>query len=338
MATTDVIQIREVRGEPGTKVRGFITVGESPGGPIQIPIVLITGTRPGPTLGLSAGVHATEYPAIDAVMRTVQALDPAVLSGTVIAAPVVNQLMYQTRTPFISPVDGQNLNRMAPGRVDGTISEILAYVLLEELVLKADVHIDCHGGDMGEILWPYAGYALSGNPEQDRRGEALARLYTPGIFALYRDGTPLPPTNGSITANASKRGTVAILGESGSNGSLDEADVQVHLCGIENVMRYLRMIPGEPVTEGDRLRARGQFVVSARRGGLLRLAIEIGQEIEAGQEIAQIVDPFGDVVERIRATQTGIARLIWAHKAVNTGDPVVKCWQAEPAAPFDFDA
>ena len=22
----------------------------------------------------------------------------------------------------------------------------------------------------------------------------------------------------------------------------------------------------------------------------------------------------------------GIARLIWAHKAVNTGDPIVKCW------------
>ncbi|MGH6922044.1 MAG: succinylglutamate desuccinylase/aspartoacylase family protein [Geminicoccaceae bacterium] len=338
MATTDVIQIREMRGEAGRKVRGFVTVGESPGGPIRIPIMLITGTRPGPTLGLSAGVHATEYPAIDAVMRTIQALDPAVLSGTVIAAPVVNQLMYQTRTPFISPVDGQNLNRMAPGRPDGTISEILAYVLLEELVLKADVHIDCHGGDMGEILWPYAGYALSGNAEQDRRGEALARLYTPRIFALYQDGTPLPPTNGAITANASRRGTIGILGESGSNGRLDEQDVQVHLRGIANVMRHLGMVPGKPAIEGDRLRARGQFVVAARRGGLLRVAIEIGQEIEAGQEIAQIVDPFGEVVERVRAEQAGIARLIWAHKAVNTGDPIVKCWQAEPAAPFDFDA
>jgi len=338
MATTDVIQIREIRGEAGKKVRGFVAVGESPGGPIRIPIVLITGTRSGPTLGLSAGVHATEYPAIDAVMRTIQALDPAVLSGTVIAAPVVNQLMYQTRTPFISPVDGQNLNRMAPGRPDGTISQILAYVLLEELVLKADVHIDCHGGDMGEILWPYAGYALSGNAEQDRLGEALARLYTPRIFALYQDGTPLPPTSGAITANASRRGTIGILGESGSNGRLDEQDVQVHLRGIANVMRHLGMIPGKPAIEGDRLRARGQFVVATRRGGLLRVAIEIGQEIEAGQEIAQIVDPFGEVVERVRAEQAGIARLIWAHKAVNTGDPIVKCWQAEPAAPFDFDA
>jgi uncharacterized protein len=338
MATGDVIEVREIRGEPGKKVQGFITVGESPGGPVRIPVALITGTRPGPSLCLTAGVHATEYPAIDAVMRTIQSLDPATLAGTVIAAPVVNQLMYQTRTPFISPVDGLNLNRMAPGRPDGAITEILAHVLLEELVLKADVHIDCHGGDMGETLWPYAGYALTGNAEQDRRGEALVRVWTPRIFALYQEGSPLPATNGAIAANASRRGTIGILGEAGSNGRLDEADVQIHLRGIANVMRHLGMIPGKPAIEGDRLQARSQFVVAAKQGGLLRIAIEIGQEIEVGQEVAQIVGPFGEVVERVRTGQAGIARLIWAHKAVNTGDPIVKCWQAEPAAPFDLDA
>jgi predicted deacylase len=338
MATSERVQIRDIKAEPGKKIRGFVDVGETPVGPIRVPLVLIAGWRPGPTLCLTAGVHATEYPAIDAVMRTIQALNPEELMGTVVAAPVVSQIMYQTRTPFISPIDGQNLNRMAPGRPDGTISEVLAHALLEEVVLKADVHIDCHGGDMGEILWPYAGYALSGNAEQDRRGEALARLYTPRIFALYREGSPLPPTAGAITANASKRGTISILGESGSNGTLEEKDVQVHLKGIANAMRYLGMLPGKPESAGDRLQARGQFVVSARRGGLLRLAIEIGQEIEAGQEIAEIVGLFGDVVERVRSDQAGIARIIWAHKAVNTGDPIVKCWQAAPAPPFDLDA
>jgi predicted deacylase len=337
MATDEPVQIRDIRAEAGKKVRGFITVGETPAGPIRIPIMLIAGTRPGPTLCLTAGVHATEYPAIDAVIRTIQSLKPEALSGTVIAAPVVSQIMYQTRTPFISPIDGQNLNRMAPGRPDGTISELLAHVLLEEVVLKADVHIDCHGGDLGEILWPYAGYALTGNARQDRRGEALARLYTPRIFALYQEGTPLPPTAGAITANASRRGTIGILGESGSNGTLKEKDVQVHLRGIDNAMRYLGMLPGEAEITGDRLRARGQFVISARRGGLLRVGIEIGQEIEAGQEVARIVDLFGEVVERVRSDRAGIARIIWAHKAVNTGDPIVKCWQAEPAPELDLE-
>jgi hypothetical protein len=30
----------------------------------------------------------------------------------------------------------------------------------------------------------------------------------------------------------------------------------------------------------------------------------------------------------------GIARIIWTHKSINTGDPIVKCWVVEPAAPF----
>jgi predicted deacylase len=73
----------------------------------------------------------------------------------------------------------------------------------------------------------------------------------------------------------------------------------------------------------------GQFVVSAQRGGLLRLKMGIGEEIAAGQEIAEIANLFGEVVECVRAPRSGLARLIWAHKAVNTGDSIVKCWIVE---------
>ena len=70
---------------------------------------------------------------------------------------------------------------------------------------------------------------------------------------------------------------------------------------------------------------------------MLRLKIGIGDEIAEDQEIAEVCDVFGDVVEQVRAPGSGIARLIWAHKVVNTGDPIVKCWIAERAAPFDFE-
>ena len=86
------------------------------------------------------------------------------------------------------------------------------------------------------------------------------------------------------------------------------------------------MLPGEPDPVGERSEPVDQFVVSVRRGGLLRLRIEIGDQIRQGQEIADVCNLFGEVVERIEAPRDGIARLIWAHKAVNTGDPVVKCW------------
>lgn len=327
-------RVRDIAAAPGEIARGYLTIGETPTAPIRLPLVIVNGTRPGPTLCLTAGVHAAEYPAIDAVLRTVQSLDPATLGGTVIAVPVVSMQMFQNRSGFVSPIDGLNLNRTAPGRADGTISEILVHTLLTEVIAPAQYHIDCHGGDLGEILWPYAGFALTGNAEIDREGETLARLYSPRIFALYDPESPLPPTSGAVTHAAAQRGVVSLLAEAGSNGTLDPADVETHLHGIRNVMRYLGMLDGPPVIAGDRLRAREQFIVSARRGGLLRLGVEIGEAIRAGQEVAEIVDVFGDVVEHVVAPRDGIARLIWAARAVNTGDPIVKCWVTEPAPPF----
>ncbi len=337
MSAVDIgatLQIRDVAAERGTRQRGYLTVGDTPMGPIQMPLVIVHGAKTGPTLCLTAGVHAAEYPGIDAVLRTVVGLDPAGLSGTVIAVPVVNTPMFRARAAFLSPIDGLNLNRTFPGKADGTISEVMAHVLLDEVVARADFHIDCHGGDLPEILWPYSGFAMTGNSAVDERGEAMARLYSPRMVALYRDGTALPPTKGSLTSEAARRGIASILAESGSAGGLNPADVEVHMHGIQNVMRFFGMLPGEPVVRRRPMMAAGQFIVYARRGGLLRLAIDIGDELKTGQKIADVCDVFGDIVEEIRSPADGLARIIWTHKAVNTGDPIVKCWIVEPARPF----
>ena len=327
----EAVRIRDIVAKPGTRISGFLTIGETPTEPIRVPLVVVHGHRPGPRLCLTAGVHAAEYPGIDAVMRTVQGLDPTELVGTVVAVPVVNPPMFQRRSGFLSPIDGLNLNRTAPGRADGTISEVLAHVLLNDVIGTCQYHIDCHGGDLGEILWPYSGYALTGNSEQDRQGEALARLWSPRIVALYREGSELPPTNGSLTSQAARQGVISILAEAGSNGTLEPTDVEIHMRGMRNVMRYLGMIPGNPDAAGERVQPTGQFVVSARCGGLLRLKIGIGDEIGEQQEIAEVCNLFGEVIERIHSPHDGIARLIWAHKAVNTGDPIVKCWVIDRA-------
>ncbi len=330
----EIIRIGDIQAEPGSKRRGFLKVGETGVGPIQIPIVVVNGTRSGPTLCLTAGVHAAEYPGIAAVMRVSQELSPADLAGAVIAVPVVNQPMFQAHAAFTSPIDGLNLNRTFPGRANGSITEVIAYTLMNEVIAKATHHIDCHGGDLGEILWPYAGYSLTGNTDLDEIGEAMVRVYTPRIFALYREGSGLSPTRGSSIHEASKRGVASILAESGSNGGLDPADVRTHVEGIRNVMRLLEMFPGQPHVGKDQLRATGQFIVQAHRGGLVRLGLGIGDEVRAGQEVGDIVDVFGDVVEKLRSPSDGIVRLIWTHKVVNSGDSVFKCWTTEPAPPF----
>ena len=322
----DALRIRGIVAECGQRAQGFITIGETPSGPIQFPIVIINGADDGPVLCLTAGVHATEYAPIDAAMRVVQSLDAMGVRGAVIVVPVVNMRMFESRTGFVSPLDGINLNKAAPGRSDGSISEVLAKVLLDEVIGRAAYHIDLHAGDLGEMLLPFAGYALTGSPELDEKGEALARLYSPKLISLATPDGKIPPFADGICWAATRRGVVSIFAESGGNGTLEESDVRVHVDGVTNVMRYLRMIDGAPPAPGQRVSARDRKVVRATRAGLLRLRVKIGDELVAGQEVAEVCNVFGEVVESVRSSGAGIAGLVWAHKVVNTGDPIVRYW------------
>ncbi len=328
------MQVRDKVAKPGQKVKGLVQIGQTSCGPIQFPLVIINGESPGPVLCLTAGVHATEYSPIDAVLRLINELTPGRLRGTVVAVPVVSMAMFASRTGFVSPLDGLNLNKIAPGNPNGTSSEMLAHALLEEVIGKAQYHIDLHGGDFGEMLWPFAGYPLTGNAEGDREGEALARVFTPQMISLAPEGGTIPPFPGSIVYEAARRGVVSILAEAGGNGTLEEADTRVHLDGVRNVMRYLGMIEGEPRTAAALIAATDRFITRATQPGLLRLKVAIGDKVGAGQEVAEICDVYGETVESVRVVRAGIAGLVWAHKAVNTGDPIVRCWVTEPARPF----
>ena len=325
------VQVRDVQAGPGERARGWLTIGETPGGPLRVPLVIINGREDGPALCLTAGVHATEYAPIDAAIRLLQTIQPDTLRGAVIVVPVTNMRMFEHRTGFVSPLDGLNLNRIAPGRPDGSITEILADVLLREVIGAAEYHIDLHAGDLGEVLLPFAGYALTGRPDLDRKGEALARAFTPWLISLAPPHGSIPPFPGSLNYSASRNGVVSILAECGGNGTLEEGDVQTHVTGVQNVMRSLGMIDGGSPPDGPRVAARDRIVVRAGKSGLLRTLVRIGDEIRAGQEVAEIRDVFGDVVERVSAPGAGIAGLIWSHKVVNTGDPIVRYWITEPA-------
>lgn len=325
------VAIRDVCAAPNERAEGWLEIGETASGPLRVPIVIINGAEDGPTICFTAGVHATEYAPIDAVLRLVRSVKPSALRGAIIAVPVTNMRMFESRTGFTSPLDGLNLNKIAPGRRDGSISEILADVLLREVIGTAEYHIDFHAGDFGEALYPFAGYSLTGKRDLDEKGEALARAFTPLMISLSQPESTIPPFAGSLNYSATRSGIVSILAESGGNGTLDEDDVRVHVDGALNVMRHLGMIAGDAPRNGRRIAARDRVVIRARRAGLVRLAASIGEEISVGQQLGEIVDVFGTVVERICSPGEGIVGLIWTHKVVNTGDPILRYWITEPA-------
>src|ERR1700722_5699797 len=90
-----------------------------------IPITVIKGSKPGPVLALTAGIHGYEYPPILALQR----LQVKKLAGTLIIVHVANMPSFLGRTVYFSPLDGKNLNRVFPGKKDGTEAEQIAHAI-----------------------------------------------------------------------------------------------------------------------------------------------------------------------------------------------------------------
>jgi len=74
----------------GEKATGFIQVPAGVDAALDIPVIVINGAKPGPTLALLAGAHGTEYASVIALMKLAEAADPATLSGTLIVVPLLN--------------------------------------------------------------------------------------------------------------------------------------------------------------------------------------------------------------------------------------------------------
>jgi predicted deacylase len=148
-----VINVGEVVAGPGQKKSGFILVPGGGDGPeIQIPVTIINGVKPGPVLALTAGVHGYEYPPILTLQRLRQKLDPSRISGAVVMVHVVNIPSFFKRSIYYNPHDWKNQNRVFPGKIDGSMTERIAYQVTHEVLDQCDYHLDLHCGDDEEDI------------------------------------------------------------------------------------------------------------------------------------------------------------------------------------------
>src|SRR5688572_33510220 len=126
------LRVGPVTGRPGEKVSGFIEVAAGVDSGTRVPVTVIQGMAAGPTLALVAGTHGSEVAPIVALQRVRASLDPSQLRGTVILVHIANMPSYLKRTIYYSPIDGRNLNRVYPGRANGSVSERIAHAITSE--------------------------------------------------------------------------------------------------------------------------------------------------------------------------------------------------------------
>lgn len=307
------IQIQDVSAAVGTKAQGFLTVA---GTSVRIPIVIINGVQDGPTLLVTAGVHGGEYPSVEAAIRFGKELDPAQLSGTVIVMSPVSLNAFHARQAFIVPEDGKNLNRVFPGKATGSISERMAFTIMNDVVPYIQAWIDMHGGDIPEALVPFGGYIITKNENVNQQARSMSEAF--GLkYLLHPSALP-----GTTISSAAALGIPGLLVEAGQLGILDEENTQTLLQGCRNVAVCMNMLLGT-VTPTQQIEYMNFPWVRSEHIGCWYPKVKIGDTIEKGQVIGEVKDYFGNLLSEIKAVESGFVLLVCAAMSVNVNDPLV---------------
>ncbi|MGH2436347.1 MAG: succinylglutamate desuccinylase/aspartoacylase family protein [bacterium] len=242
-----------------------------------LPVHEIIGTRTGPTLGISAGIHGEESVGVEIVYRFLQNYDLGNLAGRLLVLTVANPFSYSAITRA-TPIDMVNLNRVFPGNADGLLTEQLAFKMAEGFLKKINYYVDMHAGG----AYPTVDYVYILN------AESLSRAF--GSPLLYRAKETLAGTSVSVTREFNIPSVVVELG----GGDIDQTGyVQRGITGLANILKTLKMLPGDPVPPPKQTVLNEIAILRPHHGGLLLPEVtDLGIEVTHGQILGRIVSPY----------------------------------------------
>jgi hypothetical protein len=312
-----------VTAAPGTIASGELAVAARTGDQgTTIPISVINGARPGPVLALTAGVHGQEYTSILALQRLLRTADPKTITGTLILVHVANMPSFLGRTIYYSPADGKNLNRVFPGKPDGTLSERIAHVITTEVIERATHVMDLHCGDGNESLRPYTYWITTGKPDVAEAGRKMALAFGMDHIVVDRE-RPLNAAESVYLSNtAITRGKPALTIESGGMAVTDEESIARIERGIAGVMKHLGMRADGPAPVAQPIMIERGEVLRSGATGIFYAAVEKGHTVAQGTLIGRVTDFHGRVVEEIRSPFAGEILYVIGTPPISKGEPV----------------
>jgi predicted deacylase len=262
---------------------------------LTLPVHVVNGKKPGPTLALLAAIHGDELNGVDIIRRVIAHRDIKRLRGRLLAVPIVNVFGFINRSRYLP--DRRDLNRSFPGRREGSVASRLAHLVTTEVVSKADFCIDLHTGAIDRPNLP----------------QIRANLDVPGVLDLARAfETPViidaNTIEGSLRAYAESNDMPLLVYEAGEALQFDEFSIKAGFRGVLRVMRTLGML--RPVKRKrpaiEAIISRGTSWVRAPASGIVHARCRLGDRVAAGQLLANMADPFGQNLTEVKAQSAGI--------------------------------
>lgn len=279
----------------------FPVVGTNVGQQIYLPVIHISGAKPGPRLLIANGVQGEHLNGLLVIQRLLDRIDPLVLSGSLLILPQINiPALQHGRHNIISNTNGgisTDLNRLFPGDVNGSsMPEVYAGRVWSHLIEgNVDVALDLHTPVEG-LEYPYFVFADCSIPEV----RALAEQLTPD---LIKDD---PGERGTLETELNACGIPCLTVELNSPRIFQNDVADRCADGVLNVMVARRMLDGHGAPDRSAILARDLHVVTTRTGGIAEVFVETGAPIAKGDPVAFVRDAFGRVREMHKAPVDGI--------------------------------
>ncbi len=277
--------------------------------PMTLPVHVLHGAKPGPALFLSGVVHGDEILGLEIIRRVLRHASLKHLVGTVLAVPIVNAFGFLSHSRYMP--DRRDLNRSFPGSDHGSLASLLADLFMREVVMRCQYGIDLHTAALHRTNLPQIRVA----PDEPELIE-LAEAFGPPVVLVskLREGT--------LRQCARDVGVKVLLYEGGEALRFDEVAIRAGTVGILRVMKHLGMLP---LTDPARNKVAPAFSdastwLRAAEGGILRSGRNVGDHVTAGEIVAEVSDPLGEVSVPVIAADAGIIIGRTNLPIVNRGD------------------
>jgi predicted deacylase len=312
-----MMKVGSVQAAPGTRVRGVIPVTKlGGGGQLEIPIIVINGSQPGPCVWVDAVIHGDEPEGTLACHLVDSVLDPATMRGSVVLVPVLNVPAYEAAQRG-NPLDtfSYDLNRIYPGKADGYLTERLAHTHSVWLREVATYEISIHSGGAHSYLSETI-FATT-DEKAIELAQAMGKEWSLILKSFLPKGSPP-----AVMYEAGKQGITVELGGRPATSPKDfQRCGRILAEGILNVLRHYGVIDGTS-TYAHKWLTGVQHALLAPVSGLFLAEESLGfqKPMHKADLIARIVDVYGDQLAELRAPTDGMIFGLRALPNVTTGD------------------
>lgn len=256
-------------------------------GAVMVPIVVIKNGI-GKTILFIGGNHGGEYEGPVALSKLSRNLLPEQVQGRIIIIPALNLPAVQAGER-VSPIDGLDMNRVFPGKHNGTVTQVIAHYVHKAILPLCDAVIDLHSGGYSLDLYSYN--SMHYLPDEKLRENTMAALkaFNAPVSLIMREFTG----EGLLDYAVEGMGKIFLCAEIGGRGVLSPSKLKIAETGVQNILKHFNIIAGdvpEPTTRLMEVPEAGNYAY-AHSDGIYEAFFELGKEVQADQSVGQIHYP-----------------------------------------------